>query len=249
MTRPTAQDALTEEELENLLAQIATTGPAGQRNLALLTLMADTGLRVGEALALTTGDLEKKGGVVTHVQIRNSKTGKKTNQPVTLRGAARLGEWLEARPALGIGNGVVFCTVSKGQRGGFGGEKTLAPGRAISARYVRQLLDRKAQEAGIERHITPHTLRHTFATHLLRQTGNLELTRKAMRHSRITTTAAIYSHLHARDVEEAVLALRDGAAAARGQSAVAPDLAAQLAALREQQAQVTAQLEALQAAL
>ena len=166
MTRPTAQDALTEEELENLLAQIATTGPAGQRNLALLTLMADTGLRVGEALALTTGDLEKKGGVVTHVQIRNSKTGKKTNQPVTLRGAARLGEWLEARPALGIGNGVVFCTVSKGQRGGFGGEKTLAPGRAISARYVRQLLDRKAQEAGIERHITPHTLRHTFATHL-----------------------------------------------------------------------------------
>jgi len=242
MTRPTAQDALTEEELETLLAQIATTGPVGQRNLALLTLMADTGLRIAEALALTTGDLVKEGGVVTHVQVRHGKGDKPARLPVTLRAAARLGVWLEARTALGVGNGAVFCTVTRGRHftpqagpqgfaAGAGVETTLAPGGALSARYVGQLLDRKAAEAGIERHISPHTLRHTFATHLLRKTGNLELTRKALRHAQITTTATVYSHLQARDVEEAVLALRGEAA--QGQP-VAPDLAAQVEALEGQ---------------
>jgi len=214
MTRPTAQDALTEDELEHLLAQVATGGPAGKRNLALLTLLADAGLRIAEALALTTGDLVKEGGVVTHVHVRHGKGGKLARLPVTQRAAVRLGVWLEARPLLGVWNGAVFCTISRGRRGGFGGEHSLEPGRALSARYVRQLLDRKAREAGIERHISPHTLRHTFATHLFRQTGNLELTRKALRHAQITTTAAVYSHLQPRDVEEAVLALRDAPAEA-----------------------------------
>jgi integrase/recombinase XerD len=245
MTRPTAQDALTEEELDNLLQQIATAGPSGKRNLALLTLMADTGLRVAEALALTTGDLVKQGGVITHVHVRSGKGGKTASLPVTLRAAARLGEWLEARPSLGICNGAVFCTISRGKRGGFGGEHTLEPGHPISARYVRQVLDRLAERAGLERHISPHTLRHTFATHLLRRTGNLELTRKALRHSRVTTTAEVYSHLLGRDVEEAVLALRGeaGAAAAPSWAATpAPDLAAQIAALREQLAALEQQI-------
>ena len=247
MTRPTAQDALTEEELENLLAQVATGGSAGKRNLALLTLMADTGLRIAEALALTTGDLVKPGGVVTHVQVRHGKGGKTARLSVTQRAALRLGVWLEARPALGVGNGAVFCTVSRGTRGGFGGEHALEPGRPLSARYVRQMLDRKAREAGLERHISPHTLRHTFATHLLRQTGNLELTRKALRHTNVTTTAAIYSHLQPRDVEEAVLALRGGAAGTQAQPApVDPQVAALAAALGNLSAE---QRQALVAAL
>lgn len=248
MNRPTAQDALTEEELEHLLAQVPTRGPAGKRNLALLTLLSDTGLRIAEALALTTGDLVKQGGVVTHVQVRHGKGGKTARLPVTQRAAVRLGVWLEARPALGLGNGAVFCTISRGLRGGFGGEHALAPGRPIGARYVRQLLDRKAREAGIERHISPHTLRHTFATHLLRQTGNLELTRKALRHANVTTTAAIYSHLQPRDVEEAVLALRGAATEAVAQPAPAdPQVMALAAALgnlsAEQRAALAAALE------
>lgn len=168
---------------------------------------------------------------------------------VTLRAAARLWEWLAIRAARGIGNGAVFCTVSRGRHfapqagpqgfvAGTGAETALEPGRPISARYVRQVLDRLVEKAGLERHISPHTLRHTFATHLLRMTGNLELTRKALRHSRVTTTAAVYSHLQARDVEEAVLGLRNGAEAPAEQA----DLVAQIAALREQ-------LEKLEAAL
>ena len=111
-----------------------------------------------------------------------------------------------------LGNGPVFCTVSRGHRAaGFATDGTLTPGTPLNPRYVLALVTRVAAKAGIERRITPHTLRHTFATHLLRRTGNLELTRKALRHSRITTTATVYSHLLDRDVEQAVRDLRQEA--------------------------------------
>jgi len=207
-TRP--QAALTEEELERFLGAIRTRGPAGKRNLALLTLLADAGLRLAEALGLETTDLvrEKGGRVVTHVRVRG-KGGKRATVPLTARAAARLDAWLTARAALGLGNGAVFCTITRGRGGGFGGEKDLTPGEPVNPRYVRYLVARLAQRAGLERRVTPHTLRHTFATHLLRKTGNLELTRKALRHARITTTAGIYSHLADRDVEEAMRSLRE----------------------------------------
>lgn len=234
MARPTAQDAMTEEELERLLATVNTTSPTGKRNLALFTLMADAGLRVGEALALETPkDLVREGGVITHVQVRHGKGDKQRRHVLTQRAAVRLGVWLEARAALGIGTGPVFCTVSKGQqRNGFGGDRTLEPGRALDSRYVRYLVDRKAKEAGIERHITPHTFRHTFATDMLRKTGNLELTRKALNHAHVSTTAKVYSHLQDRDVEEAIKALRPEAPAAEVDPLA--QIAAALAALPEE---------------
>jgi len=108
----------------------------------------------------------------------------------------------------GLGAGPLFCTISRGQATGYAHGGKLAPGRPLDARYVRQAVARVAAQAGIAQRVTPHTLRHTFATHLLRQTGNLDLTRKALRHARITTTATVYAHLAERDVEEAVQALR-----------------------------------------
>lgn len=213
-----AQEALTVEELDALLDAIETASPTGKRNLALLTLMADRGLRVGEALALTTKDLVRDGGQVVGVKVRRGKGGKPADLTVTSRAAARIARWLTAREKLGLGNGALFCTISKGKqvRGrvtaeGFGEgreEAELTPGKPISAEYVRQALARYAERAGIERRVTPHTLRHTFATHFLREHDNLELTRKALRHSDVRTTAAIYAHLEDRDVAEAVRALR-----------------------------------------
>lgn len=225
-----AQDALTETELETFLRAIPTRGPSGKRNRALLTLLADTGLRLGEALALQTTDLIREGGQLA-TQVRVQGKGKKPALvPLTARAAARLQAWLQARAALGLDNGPLFCTITKGQHsGGFAGPKELAPGRPLNPRYVRQLVPRIARTAGLPRRVTPHTLRHTFATHLLRQTGNLELTRKALRHARITTTAMIYAHLADREVEQAVRQLREKppaeAAALDFAEATAPDFA------------------------
>lgn len=235
--RSRAQDALTEEELEALLAAVETRSPTGKRNLALLTLMADTGLRIGEALALHTGDVVREAGQIMGVKVRAGKGGRPAELAMSRRAAARLAAWLAARENLGLGAGPIFCTVSRGQRArgrtsseGFtvGTEVVrLEPGKPLAPEYVRQFLTRLAQRAGIERRVTPHTLRHTFATHLLRATGNLKLVQQALRHADVTTTARVYSHLQAKDVAEAVRALRDGESPVQGE---AQELAAQVLA-------------------
>jgi site-specific recombinase XerD len=232
-----AQDALTEEQLEALLAAVSTRGATGRRNLALLTLMADSGLRVAEALALATTDLVREGRVVTHVRVRHGKGNKAATVAITPRASARIDHWLDDRQAAGVGAGPLFCTVSRGQATGYSADgAVLAPGAPVNARYVRDVVARAAEAAGIATRVTPHTLRHTFATHLLRQTGNLELTRKALRHARVSTTAAVYSHLAGRDVEIAVRALRPETAPTQPE----PDLAALVATLTPEQRQALA---------
>jgi site-specific recombinase XerD len=231
-----AQEALTVEELDALLEAVNRRSPTGKRNYALLTLMADTGLRIGEALALTTRDLVTEHGQLVEVKVRNGKGGKAANVALGRRAAVALAGWLEARTELGIGAGAVFCTISRGHlvhptRGedGFDGEALteteLTPGQPVQEEYVRQVLRRLADRAQITARVTPHTLRHTFATHLLRETNNLKLVQQALRHSDCSTTARIYSHLTDRDVADAVRALRDDPEEVRGE---ARNLAAQV---------------------
>lgn len=215
-----AQDALTEEQLEAMLSEIGTRSPSGKRNLALLTLMADTGMRVGEALALSTRDLVSEAGQLTEVKLRQRKAHEEgCNLPLTRRAAVRLAAWLETRAKLGIGNGALFCTISRGQvshpvevEGGFGEELTtteLTPGKPLQDRYVREMVGRLAERAGIEQRVTPHTLRHTFATHMLRDGANLEMVRKWLGHASVEITARVYSHVSSNDMREAVERLRD----------------------------------------
>jgi integrase/recombinase XerD len=206
MATTRAQDAMTREELDRFLQAVPSNSPTGQRNLALLTVLADTGLRLQEALDLSTGDLRREHGgrVVTHAAVIG-KGGKPATVAVSTRAAARLYTWLEARAKLGIGSGLVFCTVSKGQATGLAAEGAeLQPGEPLNPRYVRELVQRTAQRAGIERRVTPHTLRHTFATHLLQEGASLEQTAKALRHSRTATTSEVYAHLQPADVDELV---------------------------------------------
>lgn len=206
MIRPTAQDALTEEELDRLLDQPDARYPSGRRNLAILLVMADAGLRVSEVTALRTGDVISEGGQLTHLLIRHGKGGKSARQPLTTRAASKLALWLQTRGQLGIGAGPIFCTVSSGlSRGGFSrpGQR-LEPGRPLSTGYLRQLVKRLGRRAGIQRNISPHTLRHTAITRFLRACGNLELTRKFARHEHVQTTSRIYAHLVQADVDAAV---------------------------------------------
>ena len=209
-----AQDALSEDQLEALLDAVNTRYPSGQRNLALLLVMADAGLRVAEAVGLETQDLITEAGQLTHMKIRHGKRGKQGRIALTPRTAAKLARWLRTRAELGIGRGAIFCTISEGKAGGHWAEdgQALEPGRAVNTEYVRQLVHRLAWKAGIEGRVTPRTLRHTFATRLLRATGNLEIVRKALRHSDIQTTAGIYSHLVQEDVDRSIARLSEVAA-------------------------------------
>ena len=197
---------LTEEELEELLSQISERHPTGKRNLALLWLMADAGLRVSEAVAVQTADLEYDGGQLTHVLIRNGKGGKPGKMPLSDKARVTLGRWLEARADLGINSGYVFCTISRGKAAGHFAQQTqiLEPGKPVSRVYVWGLVKRLADRAGLEKKVSPHVLRHTFANRLLKRGRNLAQVQKAMRHSKIATTVDIYGHLDQEDVEAAV---------------------------------------------
>ena len=201
-----AQDALTEEQLDAVLGAVNAHTTTGKRNLALLLVMADAGLRVSEATGLWTTGLVVQDDRPTHVDIRYGKGGRPGRVALTARAANAMATWLEVRAQLGLDHGALFCTISSGTAGGHWARdgQELEPGRPVSTEYVRQLVHRLAQRAGIATRVTPHTLRHTFATRLLRVTGNVELTRKALRHANIQTTIETYAHLVQEDVDEGI---------------------------------------------
>jgi site-specific recombinase XerC len=239
--RTTAVDALTEEELDGLLGTFTDT-PTGKRNRALVLVMADAGLRVSEALGLETRDLLREAGQITHLAIRHGKGGKAAKQRVTTRTAAALAKWGEARAALGIGEGPMFCTVTTGAATGRSREgQRLVPGDRIATAYVREFVKKAGVKAALRMDVHPHLLRHTAITRYLRANKDLELTRKFARHADITTTARVYSHLVQEDVDRGVERLPGNGAPAP----TVPDLAAALAALTpEQKAALVAALTA-----
>ncbi len=223
---------LSKEELTALLEQVNSRYLTGKRNLALLTLMVDTGLRVSEALGTDERDLEREGGQLTSVVVRNGKGGKGVTMPLTNEAAARLGEWLAARAELGIEGGPVFCTITKGNRGS-----------RIKREYVWAVIKRLAAKAGIEKNVSPHVLRHTFAMRLVRSGRSVAQLKAAMRHSRITTTLDTYgNHAQEEELRAAIDSLNGD-----GDESEELTLEQQVAALQEQLAELQEQIAALAA--
>jgi len=104
-----------------------------------------------------------------------------------------LGKWRQRQAKeLGYAPELVFTTLE---------------GNPLQPRYVQAMVRRLAQKAGIEKDVSPHTLRHSFATDLLRQTNNLELVRRALGHANLQTTQ-IYVHLTDQDLEAAMRGFR-----------------------------------------
>lgn len=202
-----SQDALTEDELRALMATFSTRSPNALRGAALVATMAEAGLRLSELLALRLEDLRYDAGVLVKIVVQNGKGGRPRTLQVSPRLLIPLARWLEARKDLEIPGPWIFCTFHGGTLEGFGVRQELEPGRTLSPRYVQQLVARQAKKAGIQRRVTPHTLRHTFATRLLRSCGNLETVRKAMGHTSILTTSDYYAHLVQDDVDTAITEL------------------------------------------
>ena len=94
---------------------------------------------------------------------------------------------------------------------GLGAESTetiLEPGNALNPRYLQQMVARLAKRAGIEKRVTPHTLRHTAATLLLKAGRNLREVQEFLGHSTVSTTQ-VYTHVLAEDLVEAVDSMPD----------------------------------------
>jgi len=240
--------SLTEEQITALLEQVEGKSSTALRNRAVLVLMADGGLRLDEALSLETGDLRRQKGEVASLHLTHTKGGWERVVYLTGRGRDTLARWVERREARGLEGKLVFTTLSEGkrrfpQRGKEGfvagptQEKQITPGRKVSARYVRDLVKRLAQKAGLPDWVHPHSLRHTAAQRLFNSTGNIELVRKFLGHRAVTTTQ-IYAEADDPQVQAAVEAL-DAAPAAEADQV--QRLAKTLAALPQEQRQALAE--------
>jgi integrase/recombinase XerC len=170
---------LTAEDCERLVESEDATRAPGLvlRDQALFELLYGTGLRVGELAALHVRDWDRD-----RRELRVSGKGSK-ERIVPVPGAARaaLEAWLDSRPAEGRLAQALF---------------TNARGGALTDRGVRVILRRRMRVAGIARPASPHTLRHSFATHLLDADVDLRAIQELLGHERLSTTQR-YTHVSA----------------------------------------------------
>ena len=146
------------------------------RDLAILELMYSSGLRLGELVALDWDDMDLEERVV-----RVTGKGAKTRiVPIGARAIAALQAWRQQRDQLAdAAEAAVF---------------TGRHGRRLGARAIQQRLRRWARQHGLPGDLHPHTLRHSFASHLLESSGDLRAVQELLGHADISTTQ-IYTHL------------------------------------------------------
>lgn len=164
---------LTEAEIDSLLAAPPATTPEGLRDRALLETMYSSGLRVSELVGLTLDQIDLRAGFVRPF----GKGSKERVVPLGARAKDALESYLQtARPRLADGcapSAAVFVT----PRGG-----------PLSRQQFWALIKRYAKKAGIARSITPHTLRHSFATHLLAHGADVRAIQEMLGHASVATT-------------------------------------------------------------
>lgn len=179
---------MTEDELKALLAQPNPKCPTGLRNLCMMRLMCNAGLRVAEVLNLKVKDIDWMTGKLKVVQGKGKKDRILWLNEDDLE---LLGRWRGKRK---VQSENLFTTLQ---------------GEAIDDRYIRNMVKRLAKKAGIINDIHPHTLRHTFATDIYRETKNIRLVQKALGHSDLSTTM-IYTHIIDDEIEQAMKGFRQG---------------------------------------
>ena len=175
-------DVLDAEETARLLEAVDPGEPQAARDRALLELLYASGLRVGEALGLDREDLSLEGAFVRVI----GKGDRERLVPVGEPALEALARYLEGvRPAWLARAGAVSR----------GGPLFLTPhGRRLDRMGAWRAIQRAALRAGLASHVTPHTLRHSFATHLLEGGADLRVVQELLGHASISTTQ-LYTHL------------------------------------------------------
>ena len=181
------------EEVGKLLSIPNKRYITGIRNKAILAIMANMGLRVSEVVNLKPGDLNL---TKRKLRVVNGKGGVDRDLIIPEYTAEILREWKKSKPK----NSRHFFTTIKDKSGG---QFASSKGSQVSVRYIQFMVKRYAKKAGINKDITPHTLRHTFATDFIRQGQNVMKLKDILGHSDISTTQ-IYVTLANKDIEEAM---------------------------------------------
>ncbi|MDQ7780039.1 MAG: tyrosine recombinase XerC [Planctomycetota bacterium] len=181
---PTVMD---ESEIARLLALPDCSNLRGLRDKALLELLYSAGLRVSEAAGLKLGNVDFFSSIVT----LSGKGRKERLAPLGSYAVKALTEYLEKRgwdPTQASGDDrPLFCNRF---------------GRRLSVRGVRRIVEKYVRQSGTTKSISPHTFRHSFATHMLERGADLRSVQELLGHANIATTQ-IYTHVTIRNLKAA----------------------------------------------
>jgi integrase/recombinase XerC len=167
---------LTEQDMERLLAQPDATQPLGRRDRAILELFYASGLRLSELEALNLDSIDLRGRMVRVM----GKGRKERMVPFNQATERALREWLKDRAS--ISKGEALFVNFRGTR--------------LTGRSVDRLLRKYVRQFTTQSGISPHALRHSFATHLLQRGADLRAIQELLGHARISTTQR-YTHVNA----------------------------------------------------
>ena len=181
-------EVLSLEEIERMIAQIDMSKAEGHRNRAIIEILYGSGLRVSELVNLRLSDIYIVEGYIRVC----GKGNKQRLVPISQEAMTWFAYWLEDRHALDIkpeATDIVFLN---------------RYGRQLTRAMIFTIVKRLAAQADIHKTISPHTLRHSFATHLLQNGADLRIIQQLLGHETIGTTE-IYTHVEVQDLREAIL--------------------------------------------
>jgi integrase/recombinase XerC len=169
---------LTVDEVFALIDTPNADTAAGRRDKAILELLYASGLRVSELVNLKMSDINLDEMIVKVM----GKGRKERLVPVGTKACESLKKYLDVRPAFAAGSGsdeAVFVNKN---------------GKKISVRSVERMLEKYLKQSGINKNVTPHVLRHTFATHLLNAGADMRGIQELLGHTSLSTTQK-YTHI------------------------------------------------------
>lgn len=182
-------DVLTLDEVDRIIGAVDLSMLEGQRNRAIIELMYSCGLRVSEVCNLRISDL-----YLTEEFIRVTGKGDKQRLvPISPRAIEELNYYFNDRDHINIKPGYIDYVFVSERRG-----KSLS--RITVFRMVKELV----KIAGINKNVSPHTFRHSFATHLLEGGANLRIIQAMLGHESISTTE-IYTHIDRTRLREEII--------------------------------------------
>ncbi len=182
-------DVLTIEEVEKIINSVDLSLDEGERNKAILETLYGCGIRVSELINLKISDLYFKEGII----MVTGKGNKQRLVPVGKEAEKQIVTYLtHVRPNINISKKYTD-TLFVNRRG-----------KGLTRQMIFYIVKNHVEKAGIRKNISPHSFRHSYATHLVQNGADLRVVQELLGHVSITTTE-IYTHLNREDLRKALL--------------------------------------------